>query len=121
MGNSNKFIVTYIINGKEKLFNDKKEKKKFEIIATDERNNADYKSFKFKGIQKNFLVIKNTKNIFVKDLNKPKLDIIQNKQILEKNEQDILFFIGNVLTYKKRSFILQLTKIGFSQQIRIIR
>ena len=107
MGNSNKFIVTYIINGKVKLFNDKKEKKKFEIIATDERNNADYKSFKFKGIQKNFLVIKNTKNtknIFVKDLNKPKLDIIQNKQILEKNEQDILVFNGNVLTYKKKKF-----------------
>lgn len=31
-----------------------------------------------------FLVIKNNKNIFVKDLNKPKLDIIHNKQILEK-------------------------------------
>ena len=27
MGNSNKIIVTYIINGKVKLFNDKKEKK----------------------------------------------------------------------------------------------
>ena len=50
MGNFNKFFVTYTINGKVKLFNDKKEKKKFEIVATDEGNNADYKSFKFKGI-----------------------------------------------------------------------
>ena len=50
MGNFNKFIVTYKIDGKVKLFNDKKEKKKFEIVATDEGNNAHYKSFKFKGI-----------------------------------------------------------------------
>ena len=101
MGNFNKFIVTYAINGKVKLFNDKKEKKKFEIVATDEGNNEYYKYFKFKGVWKNFLVIKNNKNIFVKDLNKPKFDIIQNKQILEKNEQDILVFNGNVLTYEK--------------------
>ena len=105
MGNFNKFIVAYTIDGKVKLFNDKKEKKKFEIVATDEGNNADYKSFEFKGIWKNFLVIKNNKNIFVKDLNKPKLDIIHNKQILEKNEQNILVFNGNVLTYEKKEVL----------------
>ena len=104
IGNFKNYIVTRTLNGAINLHNDKKKEGEFEIVASDEMayfngNNDNY--YELKAIWKDYLVIKDNENIEIRDLTKPRLNVIKKQNIFNTDKnKDFLVYNGNIITFK---------------------
>ena len=109
IGNFKNYIVTRTINGVINLHSDKKIEGEFDIVASDKitySNGNDTNYYELKAIWKDYVIIKDNANIVVRDLTKPKLNVITKKNVfnLDKN-RDFLVYNGNIMTFKSKEVL----------------
>ena len=108
IGNFNKYLVSRTLGGKIHLHSEAKKKGYFEISASDYiiySSSAGNDLYELKAVWKKYVICKDNDNIVVRDLSKPKLNVLKKEKLLTEKEKDFIVFNGNILIPKKKEIL----------------